>query len=87
MTLLFTDESLREHAPGPHHPECPERLEAVLEGLEGARVERYEPGRVASAEELSRVHTRGYVDYILGLHGEQRLLDPDTAISDVSVVG
>lgn len=84
-TLLFTDESLREHQPGPHHPECPERLEAVMEGLEGANVDRFEPARLATVDELSRVHTPGYVDYILGLHGAPRTLDPDTSLSPGSV--
>ena len=55
---LVTDPRFRAHDPGPHHPECPERLE-VLEALFAAgdlRDVPRVPVRSATEEELTRVH-------------------------------
>jgi len=32
-TLIYTHEACFNHRPSPHHPESPERLEAVLQAL------------------------------------------------------
>ena len=32
-TLIYTHPACFEHRPGPHHPESPERLQAVLQVL------------------------------------------------------
>ncbi len=33
-TLIYTHAACFEHRPGPHHPELPERLQAVLFALQ-----------------------------------------------------
>ena len=82
---LYTHPAMLDHFPGPEHPECPERLAAVLEALGGASdlvLERHEAPKVAM-EDLLRVHDQGYVDAIAHAapsHGRIRL-DDDTLMS------
>ena len=59
-----------QHEPGEYHPECPDRLRAVLRALEagGFRRPRSAPRRrTPRAEQLSLAHPRDYVDAILGI--------------------
>jgi len=77
-----------EHDPGPGHPERPERLEAVLHGLQDPRfaaLERREAPQ-ASVAQLTRVHRPGHVDHVLASIPEEGLyrFDPDTAASPAS---
>jgi len=72
------------HVNGPFHPECPERLAAVREGLARsgieARLERTEPPEVDRAL-LDRLHAPGYVAAIEELCGSGGgSLDPDTSV-------
>jgi len=82
--LLF-DEMFNDHYCMYYHPECPERLGAVIRGLRGAGVwegaMRVE-AREASLEELARVHHRNYVANVLEVLEEGAgNLDPDTFFS------
>ncbi|HYW43981.1 MAG TPA: histone deacetylase [Bryobacteraceae bacterium] len=63
-TALLIDPIYREHLAGRAHPETPERIDAVVEGLQQAglldrlgRIDR----RAASEEELLLCHTREYL--------------------------
>ncbi|HEX3426953.1 MAG TPA: histone deacetylase [Acidimicrobiales bacterium] len=63
--LLETHEAYLEHLPRGGHPECPARLEAVLQGIRDAGVgEALVPvaPRRATREELERVHIPAYLD-------------------------
>jgi len=65
MTGLAADILCLKHNPGFGHPECPERYEAVIAGLEEAGLaERLAsiPARDATRAELRRVHTSHYLD-------------------------
>jgi acetoin utilization deacetylase AcuC-like enzyme len=85
-TALITHAACLEHDPGPYHPECPDRLRAVLRALEVpefAALLREEAPR-ATKEQLIRVHPARIVDAILAIHpdeGDTVNLDPDTAMS------
>jgi len=64
-TALLIDPIYREHLMGRHHPERPERFDAVVEGLQEAglldrlsRVDR----RAATEDELLLCHTRNYLE-------------------------
>jgi acetoin utilization deacetylase AcuC-like enzyme len=63
-TALLYDPIYREHLAGRPHPECPERLDAVIGGLGQAglldRLTRVE-ARAATEEELLLCHTREYL--------------------------
>ncbi|MBS0549224.1 MAG: histone deacetylase family protein [Proteobacteria bacterium] len=85
-TLLITHPACLGHEPGEHHPECPDRLRAVLKALEDesfADLARQE-APVASTEQLCRVHPKEYVEAILGVRpaaDELAMIDADTLMS------
>jgi acetoin utilization deacetylase AcuC-like enzyme len=64
-TGLAADPLCLKHDPGFGHPECPERFEAVITGLEEAGLTEKlasVPARDATRAELRRVHTSHYLD-------------------------
>jgi acetoin utilization deacetylase AcuC-like enzyme len=78
-----------KHDPGAGHPECPERYEAVIAGLEEAGlVEKLTtlPARDATREELRRVHTSHYLDITEHeiKEGAGELGTGDTAVCEAS---
>src|SRR5579872_3454176 len=84
-TLLYTHELCFGHDPGSHHPESPDRLRAVLEGLsrpEFAALERREAPR-AALDDLALAHTRSYIEAVLAAVPAQGhvALDADTVLS------
>ncbi|CAN5823067.1 histone deacetylase family protein [soil metagenome] len=85
-TLLVSHPSFLDHDTGPHHPERPDRLRAVLAALEDevfAGLPRLS-APIASIEELTRVHPQDYVEAILAVRpgpGEHVQIDGDTVMS------
>jgi acetoin utilization deacetylase AcuC-like enzyme len=85
-TALITHAACLEHDPGPYHPECPDRLRAVLRALDApefAGLIREEAPR-ATKEQLIRVHPANIVDAILAVRpeeGDTVNIDADTAMS------
>jgi len=87
---LFSHHACIAHDPGPGHPECPDRLRAVLSALEHPDFVSLlrEQAPQATAAQLQLVHPPAYVEAILSLHaedGELRSLDPDTFVGPGSV--
>ncbi|MBN8871443.1 MAG: histone deacetylase family protein [Rhodospirillales bacterium] len=85
-TTLITHPACLEHDTGPYHPECADRLRAVLAALEAeefAPLLREQAPR-ATVEQLIRVHPQSYVDTILAIRpdeGDTVPLDADTLMS------
>ena len=81
--LGFTHPACLEHDTGPDHPECPDRLGAVLEAVHRAfpSMEWIEAPR-ATRGQLLRVHDERLLATVLSppLRGTMRL-DPDTLLS------
>jgi acetoin utilization deacetylase AcuC-like enzyme len=83
---IITHEACLEHNAGPHHPERPERLVAVMDALdqpEFAGLDRLR-APLATVEQLSLAHPRDYVEAILSIRpGEHEIarLDGDTSMS------
>ena len=81
--LLLTHRDCLAHEMGEGHPECPDRLRAVLQALdreEFADLIRDQPEE-ATEEQLCRAHPADYVAAILGVRppeGEYVALDADT---------
>lgn len=84
--LLLTHPACLRHDNGPHHPECPDRLRAVIRALEAqefsslVRAEAPE----ATREQLLRVHPERHVDRILSTRpaeGTRVHLDADTSMN------
>lgn len=84
-TRLYTDALFQAHDTGYGHPECGERLAAVLAALEGqefATLERRQP-EAANPEQLEAVHSARHVARLLESIPARgnRLLDADTVVS------
>ena len=90
MTLLITHPACLDHEPGPHHPERPDRLRAVLAALDDeafASLQRAE-APLATLEQLMRVHPETYVRAMIGAKpepGEYAMIDGDTIMSSGSI--
>jgi acetoin utilization deacetylase AcuC-like enzyme len=85
-TALFTHPACLGHDAGSWHPECPDRLRAVLRALEHPDFVPLlrEEAPEATVEQLTRVHPPNYVAAILQIRpeaGEIVPLDGDTAMS------
>jgi acetoin utilization deacetylase AcuC-like enzyme len=88
-TALITHPACLEHDNGPYHPECSERLRAVLIALETPEFADLlrESAPEATVEQLQRVHPANYVEAILAIRpdlGESVQLDADTSMSNGS---
>ena len=84
--LLVTHRACLNHDPGPYHPECPDRLRAVLKALDAGEFAELirEQAPQATEEQLCRVHPANYVTAILGIRPEPDQtvpLDGDTIMS------
>ncbi len=84
--LLVTHRACLGHSNGPEHPECPDRLRAVLTALEAEEFADLiqEQAPEASEEQLLRAHPEHYIRGILSVRpaeGESVSLDGDTAMS------
>ena len=66
--LLYTHPACLEHDPGPGHPECPARLEAVLHAVRTAFPGLpWRQAPEATRDMLLRVHTRELVASVLAI--------------------
>jgi len=78
---LYDDPLFREHDAGRGHPERPERLDAVRNGLREAKLEErlvlLSP-RPATTAELVRVHTDAHIGAVAATKGRTVRFDPDT---------
>lgn len=84
-TLLYTHKACLNHHPGHHHPEAPERLQAVLKAMEAPEFDsvKWVEAPLADPEQIARAHPRSYVDRVLGCIPEEGFLglDGDTIVS------
>jgi acetoin utilization deacetylase AcuC-like enzyme len=85
-TALITHPACLGHDPGEHHPECPDRLRAVLRALEQESFADLlrEAAPEATVEQLTRCHPQNYVEAILSVRpteDERIALDADTMMS------
>jgi acetoin utilization deacetylase AcuC-like enzyme len=84
-TLLYTHGACLAHDPGPHHPESPARLKAVLAALAEpafAKLGRRE-APLATLAQIARVHPGDFAERLLALvpkHG-YAAIDADTVLS------
>ena len=83
---LFTSAACLEHDTGPGHPECPDRLRAVLQALEHPDFVPLlrEQAPQATRAQLELAHPAAYVEAILDIRpglGERVHIDADTLLS------
>jgi len=87
-TSLFTHPICIEHDAGAMHPECPDRLRAIMAVLEGdgfAALDRHE-APIVERSVIERTHDGAYVAQVLAsVPDEGRVyLDPDTVLCPAS---
>jgi len=83
-TGLVTDPLFARHRTGAGHPERPERLPAILGGLEGLDLLHVE-ARDATRAEIEAAHAPAYVDWVRDqVAAGATHLDADTAVCDRS---
>ena len=85
-SFLISHPSCLAHEPGDFHPERPDRLRAVLAGLDDAAIPHLVSvmAPAATLEQLTRVHPLEYVEAILAVRppaGELVQIDADTIMS------
>ena len=59
------------------HPERPARIERIVrlaDGLQSVGASLFESARVATAEELARVHTRDHIDRMADTAGRSHVM-------------
>jgi len=63
-TWIYTHEACLDHRPGPHHPEAPARLEAVLAALRAGEFAglNWLQAPMGTRDQVQRVHDSAYVD-------------------------
>jgi acetoin utilization deacetylase AcuC-like enzyme len=88
---LFTHPAGQAHDTGPYHPECPDRLRAVLRALEHPDFTPLlrEMAPEATRDQLCLAHSPSHVERVLALNpaaGELLALDPDTIVSAGTVL-
>lgn len=80
--LIITSAACLEHVAGPHHPERPDRLRAVLKGLQANHLKQLprQDAPRATEEQLGRVHTAAHIKTVLEAVPSEghASLDPDT---------
>lgn len=88
-TLLFTHPVCLQHDTGDYHPECADRIKAVLAALESEEFMMLlrDEAPHATMEQLMRAHPLSHIDYVLdsvpSSDGHHHL-DPDTILSRYS---
>lgn len=90
MTLVLSHPACLGHEPGPHHPERPDRLRAVLAALGDSSFAdlQWAEAPLATLEQLMRVHPESYVQAMIGAKpapGEYAMIDGDTVMSSGSI--
>ena len=87
-TRLYTHPVCLEHDAGFGHPECAERLTAILEALRAASFAalQWREAPLASTEQLTRIHTPAHVERLLARVPNQGhvAIDGDTILSPQS---
>lgn len=85
-TLIYTHTACLNHQPGPHHPESPARLEAVLAALKKPEFANaiWRDAPLGSDEQVLHIHTPDYLQEVKALspkQGYQMLDGGDTIMS------
>ncbi len=89
-TLIYTHSACLEHRPGPHHPESPERLHAVLEALKTPEFAdlRWCDAPLGTFDQVRLIHSPDYVEDVRSLApsvGYRALDAGDTILSPGSL--
>lgn len=86
-TIIIQHDDCSRHNPGPAHPESPQRVKAVMSGLDGIRSLQRLPAPLATEDQITRVHP---AEFWAGLEADEPdeghfAIDPDTFLNKGSI--
>ena len=86
-TIIIQHDDCLRHNPGAKHPESPQRIKAVLSGLEDLKGLQRLPAPLAAIEQITQVHP---VEFWTGLQAQEPsegnvAIDPDTFLNNGSI--
>lgn len=86
-TLILHHDDCLKHAPGPRHPERPDRVRSVLSAVKGMPGTEFLPAPLATREQIDRVHDESYWSGVVDSEPESDVvaLDADTFLSPGSI--
>lgn len=86
-TIIIQHDDCLRHDPGPKHVESPQRVKAVLGGLEGLKGLQMLPAPYVTSEQILRVHPNEFWNGITAQEPSTGIvtLDPDTFLSNGSI--
>ena len=86
-TLIIQHDECLQHNPGPKHPESPQRLKAVLSGLESLKGLQKLPAPRATVEQITRAHPAEFWAKLVADEPTEGhvALDPDTFMNHGSI--
>jgi acetoin utilization deacetylase AcuC-like enzyme len=86
-TLILHHDDCLQHDPGPHHPERPDRVRAVISAVRNLAGTELLPAPLASLDQVCRAHNADYWQKLIDLEPESEAvaLDPDTFLSAGSI--
>ena len=98
VTAIYTHEACLDHLPGEHHPESPQRLQAVLQALRAPEFAdlHWREAPMGTMGQLLLVHTQAYVDEVheaspasgyRALDGGDTIMSPGTLEAVLRCVG
>lgn len=85
--IIIQHEDCLRHNSGPTHPESPQRVKAVLSGLEGLNDLQYLPAPHASPEQILRAHPAQFWADLTSREPSEGIItiDPDTFLNSGSI--
>lgn len=86
-TIIIQHEDCLRHNPGPKHVESPQRVKAVLGGLEGLKGLQMLPAPYVTSEQILRVHPNEFWAGVTAQEPSEGIvtLDPDTFLNNGSI--
>lgn len=86
-TIIIQHDDCFHHDPGPKHPESPQRVKAVLSGLEDLKGLQKLPAPLATSEQILRVHPAEFWADITSKEPSEGIvtIDADTFLSNGSI--
>ena len=86
-TIIIQHDDCLRHNPGAKHPESPQRIKAVLAGLDGLKDLQKLPAPYATTEQITRVHPAEFWTEMQGKEPSEGsfAIDPDTYLSNGSI--
>lgn len=86
-TIIIQHDDCLRHKPGPRHPESPQRVEAVLSGIEDLKDLQILPAPLATVEQILRAHPDSFWADIQSNEPSEGLftIDVDTFLNQGSV--